>query len=425
VQYEYTNGSVNSAPPDGCEGIDWTIGLVNTVVLDLSQFGGGTYSLDEWDAPAFASSCISESLTIAAPTTTVTSLPSGTSSVPTITPVTYPDCSTFDWKAIVDLSYCESNGETFQFLDSSSLSSFNSQDPLNLCVNSLSSCVDECSGNYYTGCVGATISLQANAWCFTCALSTKSTDTVSGTEGLNHWTFIKVTPPSRKRADFVERAITTTSTSSISDITATGSGTTAQPSPTGNVSSITITDATGQLLVNPHVNGSLFISAANSTTALTNLTSGITFVTDSTDSAVLGDSTGRLMYYFPGTIAAVGASRLRLGSWGSIPEGAELVTLFPTVSSTGGTVLVAVDSSLRVFSPFVCDIEGQLNKIFLVNDASNGSSILTNPHLTYTVIGGVAQQCLSLGMVAQGLPGFTRSTAPTTPTASPDPSARK
>jgi hypothetical protein len=325
-----------------------------------------------------------------------------------------------------------------------------------LCVTSLGACVDACSSTYGASCTGVDffswgiqecIEQASDPWegeiddysnCFPFAVASGG---VSGEDANSGWSLLKAAPPSQKRGHFdivartpilTTKATTGTSAtgtststtgtsssaatnaattaSSSSGTTTTGStdtGSAALPSPTDNFSTITITDVTGHLQVNPHVNGSLFISAANSSVPLTNLTNGIGFVADTSESAVMGDSIGRLLYYFPNTISAVGASRLRLGAWGSIPNGAELVTLFPTTSSSGATVLVAVDSSLNVFYPFICSIEGQLNKLFLVADADTGSSTLMNSDLTYTVIGGVAQQCLSLAMVAQGLPGWS------------------
>lgn len=431
---------------------------MNTVVLDLSDIDQGTYTLDEWDGPLFASGCIGESLSIAAPTTTVTALPPG-GSTSVAPPQTYPNCSTFTCPDN-DSGYCTSNGETFQ-LNCEVV--YGTQQLADLCTTSLGACIDACSSTYGASCTGVDffswgiqdcIEQAQDPWdegldfsnCFPFAVASGG---VSGEDANSGWSLLKAAPPSRKRGHYnlVERAVTTTLTITTASSSATGtstsssgtsnsgatttattsgshSGTTttsstdtgsaALPSPTDNFSTITITDATGQLQVNPHVNGSLFISAANSSVPLTNLTNGIGFVADTSESAVMGDSTGRLLYYFPNTISAVGASRLRLGAWGSIPNGAELVTLFPTATSTGATVLVAVDSSLNVFYPFVCSIEGQLNKIFLVADADTGSSTLMNSDLTYTVIGGVAQQCLSLAMVAQGLPGWSPPPSPTT-----------
>ncbi|KAL9487760.1 hypothetical protein ACSS6W_000037 [Trichoderma asperelloides] len=451
---ELTNGSFNSAPADGCYGIEWSIGLVNTVVLDLSDIDQGTYTLDEWDGPLFASGCIGESLTIAAPTTTVTAQPGGSTSV--APPQTYPDCSTFTCPNN-DSGYCTSNGETFQL---NCEVDYETPQLANLCVTSLADCVNACSSTYSSSCIGVSffswgiqdcIEQENNPWeqdefdyanCFPFSVASGA---VSGEQANSGWSLLKASPPTRKRSHFdlhgrvptltTSASTTGTSTSTVGSSTSTAGTTStstthtsttgtshaatttatsstdtasaALPSPTDNFRSITINDATGQLQINPHVNGSLFISAANSSVSLTNLTNGIGFVADTSESAVMGDSIGRLLYYFPNTISAVGASRLRLGAWGSIPNGAELVTLFPTKSSTGVTVLVAVDSSLNVFYPFVCSIEGQLNKIFLVADADTGSSTLMNSDLTYTVIGGVAQQCLSLAMVAEGLTGWS------------------
>jgi hypothetical protein len=104
-------------------------------------------------------------------------------------------------------------------------------------------------------------------------------------------------------------------------------------------------------------------------------------------------------------MSTVGASRLCLASWGNIPIGVELVNLVP-FSSGADAVLVAVDSLGNYFWPFVCGIQGQLDKDSLVKDTGNGATTLENPDLTYTVIGGVASSCSPLALTAQGLTGF-------------------
>jgi hypothetical protein len=104
-------------------------------------------------------------------------------------------------------------------------------------------------------------------------------------------------------------------------------------------------------------------------------------------------------------MSTVGASRLRLASWGNIPIGAELANLVP-FSSGADTVLVAVDSLGNYSWPFVCGVQEQLNKDSLVKDAGSGAKTLESPDLTYTVIGGVASSCAPLALTMQGLTGF-------------------
>lgn len=118
-----------------------------------------------------------------------------------------------------------------------------------------------------------------------------------------------------------------------------------------------------------------------------------------------GDSASPLLHYFPSTMSTVGASRLRLASWGNIPIGAELANLVP-FSSGADTVLVAVDSLGNYSWPFVWGVKEQLNKDSLVKDAGNGVRTWESPDLTYTVIGGGASSCAPLAFTAQGLTGI-------------------
>lgn len=168
------------------------------------------------------------------------------------------------------------------------------------------------------------------------------------------------------------------------------------------MSEITVTDTTGTLLINPNVNGSLFVSVAADTTDLSPLTNGTSLIADTTLNAVIGDDSSRLLYYFPQIMSQVGASRLRLGGWGEIPVGAQLVTLVPFAVGSDN-LLVAMDTLGNYFFPFMCDLQGQLNKIFLVQDTDNGADILESPDLVYTVTGGVTQNCTVLALTSQGL----------------------
>lgn len=435
MEYDFTNeinnGSVNTDPKDNCYGIHWSIGMVNTVKLDLSDIDQGTYTLEEWDAPVFASGCIGESLSIAAPTATVTAVPSGGT---TSGPPPAQDCSSLTCPND-NGAYCvASNGLSFQINCNSVYD--NSVEQL-IRVNSDSDCVNACAAD--SGCIGITwFPIADGGWLGNglpnCLMFSSGAFFSSDQGSQTVFSFTKVTSSQKKRSGIVERA-TTVATSSAAAGTAsskviiadtlslTASATTTTTATTTGVSTdvaatstavsshdmgpITITDATGQLLINPHVNGSLFVSPANSSVSMTSLTNDTTFMADLTTPLVVGDSASRILYYFPSTISAVGASRLRLATWDAIPIGAEMIMLFPTVTNVGTTVLVAMDSTQNVFFPFVCSIEGQLNKIFLVSDAPTGASTLMDPDLTYTVIGGVAQSCVSLAMVAEHLPGWT------------------
>ncbi|KAL6859497.1 hypothetical protein J3F83DRAFT_763284 [Trichoderma novae-zelandiae] len=475
MEYDFTNevnnGEVNTDPEDGCYGIHWSVGMVNTLVLDLSDIDQGTFTLDEYDAPVFASGCIGESLSIAPPATTVAPPSGGTTSVP----ASGPDCGSLSC-ANGNGGSCSSNGATFQlncgFIYQTTIYRAFKSDSADACTGACAS-----DGN----CIGGNYFVQHFGVMPDCILYSSGSAT-SPAPSQVIWSYTKVASSRKRRIDLVQRAVTVSTSSasasgtasgtvagtaaaaagtatgtasgnvhpkilvpdtltrtasptatdpatdtSVASVTATATATdastgtstdaaatsTATGSPDGPHDSgpVTIKDATGQLLINPHVNGSLFVSSADSTVSMDLLTNGTTFMADLTRPLVVGDSASRILYYFPGTIAAVGASRLRVGTWDAIPTGAQMIMLFPTVTSTGATVLVPMDSLQNVFYPFVCDIKGQLNKIFLVEDKDSGAATLMDPDLRYTVVGGVAQNCVSLAMVAEHLPGWSPSAA--------------
>ncbi|KAL7815568.1 hypothetical protein V8C26DRAFT_126624 [Trichoderma gracile] len=476
MEYDFTNevnnGEVNTDPEDGCYGIHWSVGMVNTVVLDLSDIKQGTYTLDEYDAPVFASGCIGESLSIAPPATTVAPPSGGTTSVPP----SGADCGSLSCPGN-DGQTCTSSGAAFQI----SCGLIYADVLYRVArTNNAGACVNICASDDL--CVGANFFGQMFGAMPDCMMYRGGAPSSAAPANII-WSYRKVSSPHKKRIQLLDRAPTTLTTiasisqtsaagtvagtatgtasgnvqakiladtltrtasptptdpatdTSVASVTASATATTATDASTGTATDaastatstsspdgpheskpVVLKDATGQLLINPHVNGSLFISAADSTVSMDSLTDGTTFMADLTRPLVTGDSASRILYYFPSTIAAVGASRLRLGTWDAIPLGAEMITLFPIETAAGATVLVPMDSKLNTFYPFVCDIKGQLNKIFLVSDKDSGAATLMDPDLEYTVVGGVAQTCVPLAMVAENLPGWSAPEATSTST---------
>jgi hypothetical protein len=125
----------------------------------------------------------------------------------------------------------------------------------------------------------------------------------------------------------------------------------------GDVTYASVFDTTNTLSLQAATDGNLYISLSNATQT-TNTTFGISGQT------IFGDSLDRLLHYYPDNIAAVGASRIRLASWGSIPETATLISLAPVTVGTS-TIYVAVDTLGNAFWLYVCAIEDQQDKVFL------------------------------------------------------------
>lgn len=172
--------------------------------------------------------------------------------------------------------------------------------------------------------------------------------------------------------------------------------TTVDNSTAGNVTYAAVFDTTNTLDLNAADDGNLFVGLLNSTTQSSNTT--WSFMGQS----IFGDNQDRLLHYFPDSITAVGASRLRLAAWGSIPETAQLINLAP-ISAGSTNILVAVDTLGNYFWLYVCAIQDQQNKIFLVNDPANGEGLLQDPSLKFTVTGGIVNDCAALALTAANL----------------------
>ncbi|KAJ4359090.1 hypothetical protein N0V95_002484 [Ascochyta clinopodiicola] len=200
--------------------------------------------------------------------------------------------------------------------------------------------------------------------------------------------------------------VTPTATSASSEVSATPSATsTSFPqlttsnstmNATSNATDVDFTnfeivDTTNSLKLNPSTSGNLFLSLVGDSTDISNLTSG-SFTGDSTTKTIMGDSSDRLLHYYPSVLASSGASRLRLAAWDKLPKGAKLITL-SQIEVEGETMMLAIDTKGSYLWPFVCGIKGQLNKIFLVSDPVGGGKALQADNMKFTVTGGEAYSC--------------------------------
>jgi hypothetical protein len=153
-------------------------------------------------------------------------------------------------------------------------------------------------------------------------------------------------------------------------------------------------DQTGQIGMYPMWNGNIFVAAANATN-LTMLTGDTTLMslTTSHGEVMYGDSQERVLHYFPDTMSSMGVSRLRLATWANLPKTSRLITLAPiTVNKI--TMLMAIDAAGKSYWLFNCAIQGQVNKMFIVNNASTAAATLQGKNAQWTVTGGVASNCV-------------------------------
>ncbi len=185
------------------------------------------------------------------------------------------------------------------------------------------------------------------------------------------------------------------------------SNTTTPPAEIGQ-GTATVRDTTGQLELFPSNNGNLFVAPVGSTEDLAVLTNSTTLVAmtlpdnEDTPYAVAGDSTDRLLHYFPDEAASLGASRLRLATWDKLPVGSRLINLVPITSDTSDdAMLVGIDTKGEYLFPVMCAIENQNNKIFLVKDTSASAlSALEADDLRFVLTGGAASKCGPLALLA-------------------------
>ncbi|KAF1986426.1 hypothetical protein K402DRAFT_454406 [Aulographum hederae CBS 113979] len=153
----------------------------------------------------------------------------------------------------------------------------------------------------------------------------------------------------------------------------------------------------GSLALSATDSGNLYLSFLNDTISAT---PNATFAFDPASNLILGDTSARLLHYFPATKAKFGVSRIRLAEWGRIPLGARLISLAPFEGDDGRTFLQAVDPSGDFAFLAVCGMLGQKNKVFLVSDLRYAQELLERAEVRFTVTGGVVKECSALVVAA-------------------------
>jgi len=169
------------------------------------------------------------------------------------------------------------------------------------------------------------------------------------------------------------------------------------------------------------IDGATYISLLDSTGAycLANSDDGNFYLTDasqasdyefaSEDNLVMGDGSDMVFFYYPAEMKALGASRFRMNDVDHIPVGADFITLAPVNaddSTTTPGLYVAIDSEENYFYLAACSIADFGAKVFLVQDPNNGTTILQQPELQYTITGGVIDSCSIIALSSDGFSGF-------------------
>lgn len=117
---------------------------------------------------------------------------------------------------------------------------------------------------------------------------------------------------------------------------------------------------------------------------------------DLSQNASLNDRSGRNFHFYSDTMAKYGVSRFRLNDPTVIPKTAQIAAL-ALFGDIGGkfpsSIFGVLDPSGAVSYPVVCQILGQVAKIFLVKDIDAGLQTLLREDLRHTITGGQVQKC--------------------------------
>lgn len=167
---------------------------------------------------------------------------------------------------------------------------------------------------------------------------------------------------------------------------------------------VTILDTTSTFKLNSGKNGNLFLSNPSENVDISSLTSAELYAAFSGSViAIVGDTSDRLLHYYPESMASLGVSRLRLATLSELPKGAKLVSLVEVeVKDNAGKMLVAITANSELFFPMLCSIQGQLNKIFLAKDVNTSPAVLETEDAKFTLTGGLASDCVPLALTVQG-----------------------
>lgn len=168
---------------------------------------------------------------------------------------------------------------------------------------------------------------------------------------------------------------------------------------------VQLQDETGQYLLAADDSGSFNLVDTNASTGAASST-GTNFL--SFDNVTVADEMNRLFVYFPTTMRTLGVSRFRLVDGSNDPNTANLVALTPLnydgLQNTPG-VYIAESTTGDFFYTVVCNIQGQMSKVFLVTDLTTGVETLKREDLRYTVTGGVVDACYPIAFLSAG-PGL-------------------
>ncbi|KAL9107491.1 MAG: hypothetical protein Q9227_007593 [Pyrenula ochraceoflavens] len=161
-----------------------------------------------------------------------------------------------------------------------------------------------------------------------------------------------------------------------------------------------MTDSTGRYTLSTDESGSFHIVSAST------LDPAATFL--SYDNVVLSDMSGRIMRFYPDTMAAFNVSRFRLSSTDAWPKTSEMVSLV-TVDYDNDpatpAVSVASDTLSHYYYTVLCNLQGQYSKVFLVADPVAGVEILKREDLQHIMTGEVVTDCSTIAFLSSG-PGF-------------------
>ncbi|PSK60237.1 hypothetical protein B9Z65_1135 [Elsinoe australis] len=170
---------------------------------------------------------------------------------------------------------------------------------------------------------------------------------------------------------------------------------------------IAMTDITGIFQLLPDADGNLYLSknySVSNPAANFALTTGV----------VYSDAQSRLLLFFPDTMAAYSASRIRLATTSAIPKGSRLLTWVP-LGLNNSTVFTAMDTTGRYYFPVACVYsDSDKIKVLLVKNSLGNLSFLEDEKLQHVLTGGVVQNCEPIALSARGVPNLATLNATVT-----------
>ena len=160
---------------------------------------------------------------------------------------------------------------------------------------------------------------------------------------------------------------------------------------------VNLTDSTGRYTLSAGSDGNFHVVAAGAADSTT--------LFQSYDNILLSDISGRLMRFYPDTMAAFNVSRFRISTPDDWPAPSDMVSLVPVDydnEAATPAVYVASDTLSNYYYTVLCNLQGLESKIFIVADPVAGVEVLKRQDLQNILTGGVVEECSTIAFLSSG-----------------------